>query len=72
MTDHSISLHPVNLDGTLSTDEVDIDIDLDDKVHSSWALLGRATTVVGAKRDKRDGNHWGQTPIYPVDTLRTN
>ena len=48
--DHSVSLHPVNPNGTLSQDEVDIDFDPNDKVHSSWALLGRATTVVGAKR----------------------
>ena len=54
--DHLVSLHPVNPDGTLGEDEVDFDFDRDDKVHSSWALLGRATTVVGAKRREGDGN----------------
>ena len=49
-------MHPVNPDGTLSEDEVDIDFDPDNKVHSSWALLGRATTVLGAKRHGGDNN----------------
>jgi hypothetical protein len=48
----TISLLPVNTDGTLGGDEVDINFHPEDKVHSSWALLGRATTVVGANRDR--------------------
>ena len=63
-------MNPVNLDGTLGTDEVDIDFDPGDKVHSSWSLLGRATTVVGAKRHKRDGNGTaeGERTDYVADT----
>ena len=46
---HSVSLHRINDDGTLGKDEVGVDFYPEDKVHSSWTLLGRATTVVGAE-----------------------
>ena len=49
--DHHVLLHPVNADGTLSEGKVAINFDPDDKVHFAWALLGRATTVVGASKD---------------------
>ena len=49
--DHRVLLHPVNDDGTLGGGKVAISFDPDDEVHSAWALLGRATTVVGASED---------------------
>ena len=57
--DHSVLLHPVNMDGTLCKGEVGVIFHPEDKVHSRWSLLGRATTVVGAS-SKRDG---GGIPI---------
>ena len=51
---HSVSLHPINADGTLGGDEVDVKFYPEDKIHSSWTLLGRATTVVGANMDVED------------------
>jgi len=54
--DHSVSLHPTNADGTLGKDKVGVNFHPEDKVHSSWALLGRATTVVGASR-KGEGDN---------------
>jgi len=53
---HSVSLHPVNVDGKLGKDEVGVNFYPDDKVHSGWSLLGRATAVVGAntERDRCD------------------
>ena len=45
---HSVPLHPVNADGTLGKDEVDVNFYPVDRVYSGWSLLGRATTVVGA------------------------
>ena len=45
---HSVSLHPVNADGTLGKDEVDVNFYPMDTVYSRWSLLGRATTVIGA------------------------
>jgi len=54
--DHSILLHPTNADGTLGEDKVGINFHPEDKVHSSWALLGRATNVVGASR-KGEGDN---------------
>ena len=50
--DHHVLLHPVNADGTLSEGKVAINFDPNDKVHSAWALLGRATTVIGANKVK--------------------
>ena len=52
---HSVLLHPVNPDGTLGEDEVGVNFYPDDEIHSSWTLLGRATTVVGANRNE-EGN----------------
>ena len=52
--DHRVLLHPVNDDGTLGGGKVAINFDPDDEVHSAWALLGRATTVVGASKDGGD------------------
>ena len=52
----SVSLHPIDADGTLGGNEVDVNFYPEDRVHSSWALLGRATTVVGANRtEEGDG-----------------
>ena len=50
-----VLLHPVKADGTLGEEEVRVNFDPEDKVHSTWALLGRATTVVGASEVK-EGN----------------
>ena len=50
--DHRVLLHPVNADGALGGDKIAINFDPDDKVHSAWTLLGRATTVVGANKDR--------------------
>ena len=50
-----VLLHSVKADGTLGEEEVRINFDPEDKVHSTWALLGRATTVVGASEVK-EGN----------------
>ena len=41
-------LHPTDIDGTLGKEEVGVTFYPEDKIHSSWSLLGRATTVVGA------------------------
>ena len=49
--DRTVSLHPINADGTLGGDRVDVNYFPKDKVHSGWTLLGRATTVVGANRN---------------------
>ena len=49
---HSVSLHPINADGILGGGEVDVNFHPEDKIHSSWTLLGRATTVVGANMDE--------------------
>ena len=49
-------LHPINADGTLDTGEVGVNFYPDDKVHSSWTLLGRATTVVGANKNGEGNN----------------
>jgi hypothetical protein len=46
--ENSVLLHPVNADGTLDKDEVGVNFYPEDKVHSGWSLLGRATTVIGA------------------------
>ena len=48
MESHYVLLHRINGDGTLGKDEVGVNFYPEDKVHSSWTLLGRATTVVGA------------------------
>ena len=52
--DRIVSLHPINADGTLGRDEVDVKYSPKDKVHSGWTLLGRATTVVGANRNAEE------------------
>ena len=52
---HSVLLHPVNPDGTLGEDKIRVNFYPDDKIHSSWTLLDRATTVVGANRNE-EGN----------------
>ncbi|KAF9647703.1 hypothetical protein BDM02DRAFT_3270005 [Thelephora ganbajun] len=59
---HTISLHPVNDDKTLGKDEIVVNFYPEDKVHSSWSLLGRATTVVGANRkvENDSGNAEGE------------
>ena len=54
--DHSVLLHPTNADGTLGGDKVGVNFHPEDKVHTSWALLGRATTVVGASRKVEGDN----------------
>jgi len=46
--EHSILLHPVNADGTLSEDKVGVNFHPEDNIHSGWSILGRATTVLGA------------------------
>jgi hypothetical protein len=53
---HTVSLHPVNADGTLGEEEADVSFYQEDMVYSSWTLLGRATTVVGAKREGEDNS----------------
>jgi hypothetical protein len=58
---HSVSLHSINADGTLGKDEVGVDFHPEEKVHSSWLLLGRAMAVVGAKMGKDNcGNAEGE------------
>ena len=52
--DSAVSLHSINADGTLCGDEVGVNFYPKDEVHSSWTLLGRATTVVGANRVAED------------------
>ena len=54
--DSTVLLHPINADGTLGGDEVGVKFYPEDGVHSSWTLLGRATTVVGANRDAEDNS----------------
>ena len=50
--EHPILLHPVTEDGTLGTEEAGVSFHPEDKVHSGWSLLGRATTVIGASTEK--------------------
>jgi len=50
----TVSLHPINADGTLGGDEVGVKFYPEDKVHSSRTLFGRGTTVVGANRNAED------------------
>ena len=47
-----VLLRAINADGTLGVDKVVVNFFPGDKVHSTWGLLGRATTVVGANRNK--------------------
>ena len=76
---HSVSLHPVNADGTLGEDEVDVNFYPTDRVYSGWSLLGRATTVVGANVEgDRNGSgaaaEEGHTKFYDktgVNVVRT-
>ena len=49
---HSVSLYPINPDGTLGGDEVEVNFYPDGEIHSSWTLLGRATAVIGANRNE--------------------
>jgi hypothetical protein len=58
----SVFLHLINTGGTLGKDEVAVDFFPEDMVHSSWSLLGRATTVVGASRKEGDGGAAGGDP----------
>ena len=64
--DRRVLLHPVNPDGTLGRDEVAINFDPDDEVYSTWTLFSRATTVVGANKDRggnssiAEGDHIGE------------
>ena len=52
--DHTVLLYPTKPDGTLDKEEEGVKFFPDDEIHSSWTLLGRATTVVGANM-KEDG-----------------
>ena len=56
--DRTVSLYPIDVDGSLGKEAVGINFFPEDTVHSSWTLLGRATTVIGANRegDGGDGN----------------
>ncbi|KAF9783684.1 hypothetical protein BJ322DRAFT_1109538 [Thelephora terrestris] len=47
--DHCVSLRSMEADEASGEGEVTINFHPEDKVHSTWALLGRATTVIGAK-----------------------
>jgi len=49
----SILLHSVTDDGTLGTEEVNVEFHPEDKVHSGWSLFGRATTVIGASTGRK-------------------
>jgi len=51
--EHPISLYPVTEDGALGTEEAGVSFHPEDKVHSGWSLLGRATTVIGASTEKK-------------------
>ena len=51
--ENSVLLHPVSVDGTLDKDEVGVNFYPEDKVHSAWSPLGRATTVIGASVGKK-------------------
>ena len=53
---HSVLLHRINGDGTLRKDEVGVSFYPEDKVNSSWTLLSRATTVVGANVPGEDNS----------------
>jgi hypothetical protein len=50
--DHTVSLHPVKTDGTLGKEEVFVNFYPEDKVHSAWTLLGRATNIIGANENE--------------------
>ena len=50
---HSVLLHPVIEDGTLGTEEASVEFHPEDKVHSGWSVLGRATTVIGASTGRK-------------------
>jgi hypothetical protein len=52
--DHTVLLHPINTDGTLGEGEVSVNFYPEDRVHSAWSLLGRATAIVGAKKSEAD------------------
>ena len=61
----AVLLHPTNIDGTLGKEEVGVAFYPEDKIHSSWSLLGRATTVVGASRN--GNNDGGDTGAQDAD-----
>ena len=65
--DQTVSLHPMNLDGTLGEEEVSVNFHPEDKIHSGWSLLGRATTVVGASRNGGNGNGDTEGPNLAKD-----
>jgi len=44
----SILLYSATDDGTLGTEEVNVEFHPEDEVYSGWSLFGRATTVIGA------------------------
>ena len=46
----------MNAGGALGEEEVDVNFYLEDRIHSGWSLLGRATTVIGASRKEKDTN----------------
>jgi hypothetical protein len=50
--DQSVLLQSICVGGTLGEEEVAVNFYAEDKVHSGWSLLGRATTVVGANVNK--------------------
>ncbi|KAF9645198.1 hypothetical protein BDM02DRAFT_687172 [Thelephora ganbajun] len=56
---HSVPLCRVNDDGILGEDAVSVNFYPEDKVYSSWSLLGRATNVVGANVED-NGNAEGE------------
>jgi len=72
----TVPLHPVNADGTLCGDEVEVKFYPEDKVHSSRTLHGRGTTVVGANGDAGDkggttvGEHTEAHGEVEGDTVR--
>jgi hypothetical protein len=67
--DRSVLLHPIHAGGSLDEDEVPINFYPDDKVHSGWSLLGRATTVVGANRNDDRCASVSSTKIDPPATM---
>ena len=48
LSEHSILLHPINEDGELGEEPHCISFHPEDRIHSGWSILGRATNVIGA------------------------
>ena len=71
---HTVSLHPMNVDGTLSEEEIGVKFHPEDRIHSGWSLLGRATTVVGASREEGSGGigDRGEAVGAPVKDIPRN